>query len=106
MKVVDTTDLENVVIQTYWTKTGIDEDGNEGIFNGATPLPRSSVDPNNFIPYEELTQEIVIGWIQQAVNDQTHINEQIQKQINNKKNPVVEKPLPWAPSNTVSANTP
>lgn len=106
MKVVDTADLENVVIQTYWTKTGVDEDGNSGMFSGATPLPLSTVDPDNFTPYEELTQEIVIGWIQQAINDQTHINEQIQKQINNKKNPIVEKPLPWASSNTVSANTP
>lgn len=107
MKVVDTVDLENVVIQTYWTKTGIDEDGNEGIFTGATPLPYSSLDPENFVPYDQLTQEIVIGWIQQSLTDQTHIDEQIQKQINNKKNPVVEKPLPWAPSaNTESANTP
>ncbi len=29
---------ENAVVQTYWTKTGTDEDGNEGSFSGATPF--------------------------------------------------------------------
>ena len=106
MKVVDANNLENVVIQTYWTKTGTDEDGNSGMFSGATPLPLSTVDPDNFVPYDQLTQEIVIGWIQDTVKDQNHIDEQIQKQINLKKNPIVEKPLPWASSNTESANTP
>ena len=101
MKVVDANNLENVVIQTYWTKTGTDEDGNSGMFSGATPLPLSTVDPDNFVPYDQLTQEIVIGWIQDTVKDQTHVDEQIQKQINQKKNPVVEKPLPWASANTI-----
>ena len=96
MKVVDTEDLDNIVIQTYWKKIGTDDDGNEGVFNGATPLSTSTVDEENFIPFEELTQEIVIGWIQGALSDQTHIDEQIQKQIDQKKNPIVEKPLPWA----------
>ena len=106
MKVVDTDDIENAVIQTYWTKTGVDADGNSGMFSGATHLSISTVDPDNFVPYEELTQEIVIGWIQAVVNNQVHINEHIQKQIDQKKNPVIEKPLPWVPSNTVNANTP
>ena len=95
MKVVDANNLENVVIQTYWSKKGTDENGNEGIFYGATPLPIANLDPNNFVPYDQLTQEIVIVWIQDVIKDQTHIDEQIQKQINLKKNPVVEKPLPW-----------
>ena len=56
MKVVDANNLENVVIQTYWSKTGTDEDGNSGMFSGATPLPLSTVDPGNFVPYDQLTQ--------------------------------------------------
>jgi hypothetical protein len=105
MKVVDTDDLQNVVIQTYWVKTGVDEDGNEGSFSGATPLSISSVDPENFVPYDELTQSIVIEWINDSITDQTHIDSRIEEQINLKKNPVVEKPLPWAESNTITANT-
>lgn len=98
MKVTDTDLLENVVIQTYWTKTGTDELGNEGVFSGATPIKVSSIDPDTFVPYENLTQEIVIGWVQEEVKGQKHIDEQILKQINIKRNPVVEKPLPWDPS--------
>jgi hypothetical protein len=102
MKVVNIDDLENVVIQTYWTKTGTDEDGNEGMFSGATPLSSASVDPDDFVAFEDLTQEIVIDWIKDAVEDQTHIDQQILKQINEKKNPIVELPLPWDES---TANT-
>jgi hypothetical protein len=95
MKVVDVNNLENIVIQTYWSKKGTDENGNEGIFYGATPLPIADLDPNNFVPYNQLTKQIVINWIQDMIKDQNHINEQIQKNINLKKNPLVEKPLPW-----------
>ncbi len=105
MKVVDTTDLQNVVIQTYWVKTGVDEEGNEGSFSGATPLSYSTLDPENFVPYDQLTQDIVIQWIQDSITDQSHIDWRIEEQINLKKTPVVEKPLPWTESNTVTANT-
>ena len=71
-----------------------------------SPLPIADLDPNNFVPYNQLTKQIVINWIQDMIKDQNHINEQIQKNINLKKNPLVEKPLPWASSNTESANTP
>lgn len=104
MKVINENDFENVVIQTYWTKKGTDENGNDGSFNGATPLDQSSIDPNNFIPFEELTETIVLGWIQSSITDQSHIDYQIQKQIDMKKNPVIEKKTPW--STDPSANTP
>jgi hypothetical protein len=96
IRVVNTDNLENVVIHTYWFKTGVDEDGNDGTFYGATPLSKSE-DQDDFIPFDQLTEGIVLGWIQSAVIDQTHIDEQIQKQIDRKKTPSVEKPLPWAP---------
>jgi hypothetical protein len=103
MKVINTDSLNNVVIQTYWKKTGTDEDGNEGVFIGATPLS-SSVDSENFVPFEQLTQEIVIDWIKDALNDvdQEHVDQQILKQINEKKNPMTELPLPWAEEPTAN----
>lgn len=105
-----TEDKQNAVVQTYWQKIGIDENGNEGTFSGATPF---TVDPTDesgpFIPFEQLTEEDVIAWIQTVVVGQyeEHVNGQIQKQIDEKINPVIEADLPWAPSNTVtqSANT-
>ena len=96
---VNTTDTENVtdaVIQTYWQKIGTDEEGNEAVFSGATPFLESSIDTGSFVPYTELTEEIVLGWIQAVVvgSYEEHVNDQIQKQINAKniKNPA----LPWS----------
>jgi hypothetical protein len=94
--------ISNVVVQTNWTCTGTDADGDSGTFNGATPFPLSSVDPENFIPYEELTEADVLSWIQAVVVGayKEHIDEQIMKQIALIKDPVVEVPsneLPWSP---------
>lgn len=102
MKVRDINDLENVVIQTYWEKKGVDEDGNEGIFNGATPLKLSS-NTDNFVNYSDLTQDIVLSWIIPIV-DSTHVDQQILKQIENKKTPILELDLPWVESSN-TANT-
>ena len=89
-----------VVVQTYWTKTGTDENSNTGTFSGATPFTASSVAPGTFVPFNELTQDIVLGWIQPVVvgSYADHVDSQIAKQIAAKIDPVVEQPLPWAPA--------
>lgn len=102
MKVRDHDNLSNVVVQTYWEKTGTDEQGHTGTFNGATPFDLATVDPNNFTPFNDLTQEIVLGWIQAVVvgDYEQHVNDRIAEQINNKKSPIVEVKPPWATANT------
>lgn len=102
-------DLQNAVIQTYWTKTGSDEFGNEGVFSGATPI---NVDPTaeNFTPYDLLTEEQILSWIKPQVVGQyeEHVNSQILKQIEEKSNnnPEKEVPLPWAPASDVTPEPP
>lgn len=98
IKGMDLPDQPNAIIQTYWTKTGTDEQGNEGTFSGATPFNAADINPETFVPYEQLTEEIILGWIQAVVvgSYEEHVNSQIQKQIDSKK--VTDKPLPWAPS--------
>lgn len=100
LKVKDVTDSKpNAVVQTYWQKTGTDENGNEGIFAGATPF---TVDPEDnsgpFIPFAQLTEADVIAWIQTVVVNEyeAHVNDQIQKQIDEKANPITDAALPWA----------
>jgi len=87
---------ENAVVQTYWTKTGVDENGNEGSFSGATPF--TSENTEDFVPFAELTEEVVLGWIQAIVVDsyEDHVNGQIQKQIDEQIAPVTETAMPWA----------
>ena len=96
VKTIDTADVTNAVIQTYWKKTGTDENGNEGVFSGATPFPQSSINTGSFIPYTELTEEIVLGWIQGVVvgTYEEHVNDQIQKQIDSAN--IKQPSLPWA----------
>lgn len=98
MKATTVGSESNYVVQTYWTKTGTDASGNTGTFSGATPF---TPDPqqSDFTPFDQLTQEIVLGWIQPVVTGpyEDHVNGVIAKQIADKVNPVVEPPLPWAP---------
>lgn len=112
LKRKDSADLNNIIVQTYWQKIGTDENGNTGIFDGATPFDLSTVDPNNFVKYEDLTEEMILGWIQAEINKNdrynTHINDQIQKQIDEKAYPAIkvsESEFPWATSDTSSTGT-
>jgi hypothetical protein len=101
----NTSDLSNVIVQTYWKKVGTDEDGNQGTFSGATPFDLSTVDPDNFVEYEDLTEEMVLSWIQSVVvgGYEDHVNGVIAKQIEDQVNPVTEdngNSLPWVTVDT------
>lgn len=98
IKTADVGDFQNAVIQTYWIKKGIDESGKIGLFNGATPIPTETLNNENFIPYTQLTEEIVLGWIRSYIDEtyEQHINNQIQKQIDDQN--IKNLDLPWASS--------
>ena len=87
----------NTVIQTYWKKTGTDEHGHTGTFDGATPFSAANVSSEDFIPFEQLTEEIVLNWIKAVVvgEYEAHVNAQIQKKIDEQH--VSQPELPWAP---------
>lgn len=91
--------LPNAVCQTYWKKIGTDEDGNEGTFSGATPFSADNLSEENFLQFDTLTEEIVLGWIQGIVVDgyEEHVNGQIQKQIDEQVTPITDTAMPWAP---------
>ena len=93
---IESTTYEKTVVQTFWEKTGTDENGNTGMFAGATPF-QYNPESSTFIPFSELTEEIVIGWIQGVVvgRYEDHVNEQIQKDIDEKASQIIESVLPW-----------
>jgi hypothetical protein len=105
IKTIDVDGVKDAVVQTYWEKIGVDKEGNEGVFNGATPFSKSTIDPENFIPFSELTEEIVLGWIKAVVigSYEDHVNLQIQKQIDS--NTIKDAGLPWAPVTEGSSET-
>ena len=58
----------------------------------------AKADQPNFIPYAQLTQEEVIGWINDATDNQANYYANIDGQINSMINPPVtpqNTPLPW-----------
>jgi hypothetical protein len=86
-----------VVIVIYITK-GIDGEYT-GSLSGTAQF--STADVTTFIPYEDLTEEIVIGWIKESLGENGIISVEacIQGQIDSQINPPqapVNTPLPWA----------
>jgi hypothetical protein len=88
---------QNYVVIASYDVTGIDGTYTASLSNTAQ---FSTANVSNFIPYEDLTNEIVIGWIQQdlGVNGVNSIEACIQGQIDSQINPPVvpqNTPLPW-----------
>ena len=77
--------LIGAVVQTYWECKGVDENGNEGSFSGATPFTAENVPAGSFAAFETLTEETVLGWIKSVVNNdasyKAHIDGRIIDQI-------------------------
>lgn len=105
----------NVIVHARWTRTGTDENGNTGEFQGATPL-RLPESGSSFSDYDTITEEQVIEWVKGeiAANNgyEEHIVGRITQQINAKKRPAFDvATLPWGvqvvggtPEQTVSAS--
>jgi len=97
----------NSVIQTHWTLSGTDESGNTGTFKGSTPFTAIG-STGTFIPYSQLQESDVVGWIQSVVNSNpqysSHINDRIAQQLGEITSSVTEvhaQDLPWASTGTV-----
>lgn len=115
-KAVNANDLSDVIIGTQWIVTAVNENGYSASFNGATPFKVADVDPNNFTPFEDLTEETVIGWIKNVVSGSNpttnywdHINGQIEKEITKNTQVHVELlagDLPWASHSIDTPATP
>ena len=81
----------DVVVQVTWKCIGNDGTNSAEQYD----INVFSFDPANFTPYNQLTQEQVLGWVWSTV-DKTQIESVVVAQLNNLANPpVVALPLPW-----------
>ncbi len=86
--------LTDVVITADWRCNGSDETYSGTCYGSTSFAPPSG----EFTPYEDLTQEQVLGWCFANGVDQAAIEANVTAQINNQINPpVVSLPLPWVP---------
>lgn len=94
-------DLQNVVTRVRYNYVGVNEDGIEGTFAGATPMPVPE-DTENYIPFDQLQPENIVAWLE-AVSDKVHMQERITRQIEAQINPKYEPvPSPWAETTTTT----
>jgi hypothetical protein len=83
----------DVVFTVHWTLSGTDGTYNGSVYSTCSvPAPEGT-----FTPYDQLTQEQVLGWIWANGVDKQSAEAAVQQQIDNQINPpVVTPPLPWA----------
>jgi hypothetical protein len=86
------------VVCALWTLTGSDEQHNANV-QGSTQFSITPDSPS-FVPYDELTQEIVVQWIQSSlgVTSVVMYEEQLAEQLTSYNNPQAtpqKTPLPW-----------
>jgi len=86
--------LTDVVITADWRCNGSQDQYSGTCYGSASFAPPTE----NFTPYEDLTQDQVLGWCFANGVDQAAIEANVSLQIANQINPpVVVLPLPWAP---------
>lgn len=85
----------NYVVNVLWEVTGVD--GNNTASIGGNTQFDSSQAPESFIPYDQLTQTQVIGWIpvEQIASAQACVQGQINSMITPPVSPE-STPLPWS----------
>lgn len=81
---------DGFVITAHWRVTAIDDKYSASIYGTA-----GWSDGTPTIPYANLTEQEVLGWVWQTVNKQ-ETETVLQAQIDAQKNPVTATGVPWA----------
>jgi hypothetical protein len=86
--------LTNVVKRVTW-RYQITDGGNYGEIYQDTHLP-DPTDSNTYIAYPNLSEEIILGWVQN-IEDVPALEAELQLRLEKSKNPdIVENKLPWS----------
>jgi hypothetical protein len=87
--------LENAICKIEFNIVGTDEDGISHSYPSTAIVTAATVSEQDYIVFEELTEEIVVGWVQTAFADQTSaIYQDIISGINYQKQTRVTS-MPW-----------
>jgi hypothetical protein len=86
--------LTDVVITADWRCNGSQDQYSGTCYGSASFAPPT----DSFTPYEDLTEQQVLGWCYTNGVDKTAIEANVTAQIENQINPpVIAPPLPWLP---------
>jgi hypothetical protein len=85
---------DGFVINVAWSCTAAQ--GSASAFYGGTTTYENNPDEPGFIPYEHLTEEIVLGWVYDALGDQkAEIEANLTAKVEKQLHPVTANGLPW-----------
>ncbi len=95
----DFSNKENVIYKVFWEKIGTDENGNVGKAQGSTLFNADKLNYNEFVEYDNLTEELVLGWILDTITESydKRLNRKILNRIEQIKNPSTKvSEFPWS----------
>ena len=87
----------DVVFNVHWTCAGEEEANGQTYNTSIYSTCQVTFTGGQFTPYDQLTQNQVLGWIWSNGVDQAATEAAVQQQLDNLINPpVVTPPLPWS----------
>lgn len=92
---MDRQTVDGFVTTVHYNVYAVDGDFTSSTY-GTVGFTKEEMD---YVPFEELTKEQVIGWVQTSLGKDT-VEESLVAQIEAQKNPVTESGLPWVTEET------
>jgi hypothetical protein len=89
---MDRLTADGFVVTVHYNVSAIDGDYSASTYG---TISYTQEQGETYIPYADLTQAIVVGWVQESLGQET-VEASLQGQIDAQKNPVQESGLPWA----------
>ena len=87
---------DGFVINVAWACQASAE-GCGGAFHGGTTTYENNPDEPGFIPYDQLTEAIVLGWVYDALGDQkAEIEASLTAKVEKQLHPTTANSLPWS----------
>ena len=80
---------DKFITTVHYTVNAVDGD-----FTASTYGTVGYTEEGAFTPYSQLTEAVVVGWVQESLNKDT-VEAALAAQIDAQKNPVSESGLPW-----------
>ena len=93
---LERTTVDGVVFTAHYTIDAKDEVYSAGAY-GSVGLEQP--DPDASIPFDDLTEELVVGWVKEKLGGDEKVEEieaALQAQLDEKRSPTKAAGLPWA----------
>ena len=81
------------VVTVHWTAS-LEQDGVAASTYGADSF-EPDTESENFVPFEELIEEDVVGWLEAKQDWLEHVQNQLDSEIESQRNPPMLHGLPW-----------